>query len=185
MRKQIVLPPQSSKTSLQARSAHRKQQKEAGQYLSGDRASWSILTDAQVPGLRDRYRAGETCRALADEVGVARIALYNALTGRTFAHIPGAVVEVRKRRDHSGEKHFKARLKDADIPDIYTAYWSGVLDTIELASIYGVHNESIRAVVHDKSWKHITRPPVVRLRIRISSRNYKIISINNLTGPIV
>jgi uncharacterized protein YjcR len=63
---------------------------------------------------------------------------------------------------------------EADIPEIYMAYWTGEANTVELASRYGVSDETIRGVVHGKSWTHVERPAVERKRVRIGTRRYRI-----------
>lgn len=143
-------------------AAHRKQQKEAGQYLRGDQASWSILTEAQVLDCRRRYRAGETCPALAKEFGVKCSAMHRALTGVAFAHVGGAVKveDVRKNRDHTGANHERSRLTEKKVLKIYGLYKRGKASTLKLGRIYNVSDETIRAIVQGKSWKYLELPPI-------------------------
>lgn len=128
-----------------------------GCHSRGENAPWAILTDDQVRSLRLRYAKGETCPALAREAGIKRTTLWNAIHGVSFDHIPGAVTP-NDRRDNSGERHHRARLKKSDIPAICTAYWAGGLSMLALGRIYGISDETIRAIIHGKSWKHVQRP---------------------------
>lgn len=139
---------------------HHEATQAAGQYPCGDQASWSAIPEAKVVEYRRRYRAGEKCPALAEEAGVASNTMYYALTGGTYEHVPGAVTDIPARRDNSGEKHHRARFKDSDILDIYTAYWVGGLSTLKLGVIYGVSDETIRGIVNGTAWKHVDRPAI-------------------------
>jgi hypothetical protein len=152
---------------------HRRQTLMDGRYLRGGAAPWAVLTDEQVMECRRRYEAGESCAALAKEMEVNRSALWSAIHGESFAHLPGAI-KPNNRRDARGSRHKRARLMEADIPEIYMAYWTGEANTVELASRYGVSDETIRGVVHGKSWTHVERPAVERKRVRIGTRRYRI-----------
>lgn len=140
---------------------HKKITHAAGQHPCGDAASWSILTESQVVAYRKRYADGETCPDLAKKAGVGRTAMWNALHGKSFERVPGAV-EPNKRRDWRGEKHASARLKEVDIVPIYTAYWIGGKTKAELAKQYGVNHETIRAVVHNRTWNSVERPTITK-----------------------
>lgn len=131
----------------------------SGQYLRGEQVSWSVLTDAKVVEYRRRYAEGETCPALAKEASVDPSLLWNALHGVSFAHLPGAA-ERNKRRDWRGEVHASAVLKEVDIIPIYSAYWTGKKNTTELGRDYGVDPATIRALVSDRTWKHVKRPTI-------------------------
>ena len=147
----------------------------AGQYLSGDQVSWSVLTEAQVVAYRARYAAGETCPALAEEAGVTRVTLWYALMGRAYRHVPGAVTNIHYRRDDRGSKHTKAVLTERLIRPIYYAFWGGYLDSVQLAKRYGVDDETIRGVVHNVTWTHVPRPVVRIGRVKIGPRHYRVI----------
>jgi hypothetical protein len=49
------------------------------------------LSDDQVSELRRRYQAGESSTVLGAELGLRREAIRQALTGRTYGDVPGAV----------------------------------------------------------------------------------------------
>ena len=133
----------------------------SGQYLRGDQTSWSVLTEAQVVDYRKRYAAGEKCPALAKEAGVKKSTLYNAIHGKTFSGVPGAL-KPNGRRDSKGERQPSSKLKESHILPIYNAYWTGQKNTIELGAIYGISDETVRSIIHGKSWKHVKRPTLER-----------------------
>lgn len=53
----------------------------------GSRNSKAKLTEASVAEVRARHRSGETIRSMAVEYGVSRVALRNAISGKTWAHV--------------------------------------------------------------------------------------------------
>lgn len=57
----------------------------------GTQISRAKLTEAAVLECRRRHAAGEAVAALAAEYGVGRWTMAQALTGRTWAHVPEAV----------------------------------------------------------------------------------------------
>lgn len=53
-----------------------------------------------------------------------------------------------------GERHFKSKLKNKDIPEIKALRKSG-MKIKPLAEIYKVGTSTIRAVIKGRSWKHV------------------------------
>lgn len=169
--KQCCRPSHLKSLTIAAHQAHTTAD---GCHPCGDQASWSILTDAQVLDYRRRYRAGERCPALAKEAGVHRLTMLSALVGETFAHVADAVVDIEYRRDWRGERHRGARLKQADIAPIYTAFWEMGQSILVLGKQYGVSDETIRSVVHNKSWLSVQRPAVRINRVQIGPTSWAI-----------
>jgi hypothetical protein len=58
----------------------------------GSRNSKAKLTEASVREARACHKAGESIRSMADKYGVSRVALGNAISGKTWAHVdaPGS-----------------------------------------------------------------------------------------------
>jgi hypothetical protein len=59
--------------------------------LRGEDSNLSRLTERDVTVMRNRMVAGADLQALADEYGVTRQAVWMAVTGRTWAKLPGAI----------------------------------------------------------------------------------------------
>jgi hypothetical protein len=54
-----------------------------------------------------------------------------------------------------GEKHFKAKLTEADVRAIRTLYAEGGITSIQLSAQYGVSKFAILCVINRKTWTHI------------------------------
>ncbi len=65
----------------------------------------AILTEPEVIHARNLARAGARVRELAALFGARRSAIWLAVTGRTWAHLPGAVTELGNGR--SGGKRVR------------------------------------------------------------------------------
>jgi len=50
----------------------------------------SVLTEAQVLAMRQRFTAGGTAKGLAPEYGVSQATAWNVIHGVTWGHLPGA-----------------------------------------------------------------------------------------------
>lgn len=156
---------------------HRKQSREDKEHPRGDQTSWSILTEAQVLDCRGRYSAGEKCPTLAKEFKVNRVAMWNALSGVTFAHVDNPVTNIKFRRDCSGENCNKTKLTEAQAIAVFALYWEGDMNTVELGEFYGVNDETIRAIVRSKTWKEETKGLKIQInRVGVSKRHFKVIN---------
>lgn len=83
----------------------------------GEKNPFATFTNQEVLDLREEYSRepfllSDRCR----DLGVSNCVLYNALRGRTYAHLPGAVNIVPVYRDTTGENNSNAKLyqEDAD-----------------------------------------------------------------------
>lgn len=72
---------------------------ERGRQTRGERVGSAQLTEADVFDARVRYSLGVTARALAVELGVHTSTVVNAIRGRTWAHVPGAIGRINKQRE--------------------------------------------------------------------------------------
>jgi len=61
---------------------------------------------------------------------------------------------VGTHKDIRGSKHFRAKLKEEDIPHIKEAYKAGETQT-SIANRYGVTNPIISLIVNGKAWTHV------------------------------
>lgn len=62
-----------------------------------------------------------------------------------------------KERDGTamlGEKHFRSKLKNSDIPIIRELHSSGV-SNIDISNMYNVHHSSISKIIKKNTWGHI------------------------------
>lgn len=154
---------------------HKRRTQEEGEYVCGSAYPTATFTDEELIELRNRYRSGATCAELADELDSNKSTMWRALTGETYGNVPGAVTEIPYKRDHSGERHEQAKLKEADIAPIYKAFWEEGIGIVALGKQYGISDETIRAVVQDKTWKHVSRPAVTYNRVKVGRNRYRLV----------
>jgi hypothetical protein len=62
-----------------------------GGSLKGDQTSWSVLREEGVIEARELYRSGWSLLDLAQEMGMSRAAMYSALVGRNWKHVPNPI----------------------------------------------------------------------------------------------
>jgi 5-methylcytosine-specific restriction endonuclease McrA len=58
-------------------------------------------------------------------------------------------------RSNAGERHYRAKLTDADVIDIRRAYAAGGVTQKELATKHGIAASKVSEIVSKKRWKHI------------------------------
>jgi hypothetical protein len=58
----------------------------------GENSNLSTLTEQDVIDLRSRLIAGDKLAVIAEDLGVTRPAVWMAATGKSWSHVPGAVI---------------------------------------------------------------------------------------------
>lgn len=86
---------------------------------------------------------------------------YHLLVGSTLDNMRD---KVARGRQVKGERAPKAKLTAPQVLEIRQSYASGV-NQVQLASIYGITQASVSAIVLRKSWKHITQGQVPKVSI--------------------
>lgn len=115
----------------------------------GENTSGSRLTARQVTELRQLAAAGTPSRVLALRYGVGKTTVLDAMRGRTWPHLPGAMP-----RD-------SARLPDETVRRL-RRHVQGGLTILDAAKAEGVPSRKARAAVHgDGAYHTITDPPAV------------------------
>jgi predicted XRE-type DNA-binding protein len=111
-----------------------------GTLLKGEDVGGSILTTEIVIEARERAARGEVPQDLAAEYGVNAHTLTDAIMGRRWKHLAGAVQKFQTRR----------KLTAQDIAEIKSLYSSGHLQR-EIADRFGVTQSSISHVLNGKT----------------------------------
>ena len=114
----------------------------------------SKLTAAKVKEARKLYKSGRwTYRQLSRRYDVHRRTIMQAIIGKTWANIPGAVEtgEVNPR----GSRHPSARLIEEDVIRIRRYRAQGVTLKV-LADRYRMTTQSISGIWRRKTWKHVS-----------------------------
>ncbi len=118
----------------------------------GERQWQASLTTGVVLECRHRYAAGEPQKALAAEFGVTGPAMSNAITGDTWAWLPGAVPIDTKRQGKSGTSHHAAKLTWDDVAEIRRRAAAGEQQR-PLAAEFGVSQPVVSKIVRRETWR--------------------------------
>lgn len=73
-----------------------------GRSTRGEANARSRMTRDGVRDARDAVRAGETRQSIAERLGVSYFTVCDAISGRTWGHVPGALEAGSLRRDRCG-----------------------------------------------------------------------------------
>lgn len=111
----------------------------------GEAAGLASFTNEQVAGIR---RDPRPYSEIAKDYGVTESAIGGVRTGRSWAHLPGAVPEDRAR----GNKHPCAVLTD---DDVRWARQSGIPGSILADEVFGMSRAAIYQMLRGDTWKHV------------------------------
>jgi len=120
---------------------NRHDQKIHGSECHGEDHHSSMLSDATVMQMRE-MAADMTCAELSVAFGVSRSSAHEAITGRSWAHIAGAVDAAA----HLGTGHRCAKLNPAAVREIRDMHASGH-SVRSIAAKMGMSNSAITKVV--------------------------------------
>jgi hypothetical protein len=137
----------------------------------GEQRHNAKLTEADVLAMRAKYAAGETVYAIAALAGVTQSCAENAISGKSWAHVPGAVVLVQGRRPahgtrngratkpesysrFRGETHPKSKLTDQQVRDVRRRVSAGETQSA-VARELGVHTSTVHLIVKGHNWPQV------------------------------
>lgn len=123
--------------------------------IRGSEHVTSRLTEKSVIEMRSRYATEQVSYSdLAQVYGVSTQAVSQAVTGKTWKHVPGPV-----RADESkiicGEKIGTSKLTEDQVREIKAKYVPRKYSARRLAREYGMHRDSIEKILKGDHWKHI------------------------------
>jgi hypothetical protein len=132
----------------------------------GEQSHYAKLTTRQVLEIRELAATGQHHRAdLASRYGVSVSAILDAVTGRNWAHLPGACRPKwppRSAPPHlpmghplRGEKNHHAKLTTLLVREIRQRYARGDGSFRALGSQYGVSWQVVQRIVHRRTWAHV------------------------------
>lgn len=139
---------------------------------SGEAHAGSKLTKDDVVTGRALYRSGHSINSIAKRLNVARRTLEDAVAGRHWSHIHGAISpgqKTRIRRDNAkcgflrGERNHQSKLLDEDVANIKGLLLLGV-SGLRLAREYKVCPPLISLIKANKRWRHVlpaVDPPLI------------------------
>lgn len=111
--------------------------------MQGVKAKNAILNDEIVIAMRDEVRAGASMQEVANRYGLSDRMVANAVSGRRWAHIPGALGACYTRRKLTEQQVREAR-----------ALWP-LLTQRQIAEKFGVTRNAVYQIVNRISYAHI------------------------------
>jgi hypothetical protein len=116
----------------------------------GERAPKAILTEIDVLSARKLAQAGKHINQIAPFFPVHRTALTNAITGKTWRHLPLATPITRQSlkgvpSKFRGEKSWSAKLTDAQADEIRSAIANNVRG-VDISRQYGISPCTVSAI---------------------------------------
>lgn len=120
----------------------------------GEKCATVKLTAAIVTEMRLRYNAGETQHVLAAQFSVSGPTASNAISGNTWAWLPGAVPVDPKRHGKQGEAHHAAKLTPAIIRECRARHAMGE-NQRSLAREFGVSQASLQKAITGQTWRGV------------------------------
>jgi DNA invertase Pin-like site-specific DNA recombinase len=124
-------------------------------HARGERSAKAKMTEANVIEYRRRYAAGELPKIMATEAGVCHRVMLNALIGKTWKYLPGAISLGRRR----GEGSSLSKLTDDFIRSAYHRVKNGEALNL-VAKEIGVTGAALALALKGKTWKHLGLPPL-------------------------
>jgi hypothetical protein len=122
-----------------------------GTLIYGEGITGSRLTEQIVIECRRRYAAGETMTVLAAEFGVTVSTMGEAVTGSTWAWVPGAVPADWKSHRRRGTEHPHAKLTLEIVREIRSRSAAGEVQSA-IAAEYGVSQSTVWRAIHGHTW---------------------------------
>lgn len=123
--------------------------KSKDRHCRGTRQWKAKLTDAGVLKIRRLHREGVLARKMALMFGVTSATIREAITGKKWAHLPGACPLGPR-----GGENSKARLTEKQVLAIHAARGTGVR-AAALARKYGVCTGTIYVIWEEKRWPRL------------------------------
>lgn len=106
----------------------------------GERSGTATISAEDVVRMRNLSRVGWRNQEIALAFGIPQATASAAITGKTWAHVPGPVPPQR------GERHHQAKLSDAEVAEIRGRHSSGE-QQVSLAREFGVSKSLVSQIV--------------------------------------
>lgn len=121
-----------------------------GTLIFGEGIVGSRLTEQVVIECRRRYAAGETTTALAAEFGVNAGTMGEAVTGDSWAHLPGATPRGEKTYYKKGTENSLTKLTPEIAAELRERWAAGEFQ-YALAAEFGVSQSTVWRLIHGKT----------------------------------
>ena len=126
--------------------------------ISRGEGGLSKLSKEMVLEIRERAsEEGETLDNLAEDYPVKRGAIYEVVTGRTWAHVGGPIIELEGVAQ-PGEKHKSSKLTAEKVREMRRQHEEEGLTVRELSRRYEVTPANAGMVIKGETWTHVDGP---------------------------
>jgi len=119
----------------------------------GEQNPSAKLTPAKVQEIRERYARGQSGEEIAAAYGVDYSLIRMVVTGKIWAHVPGADPSA-PRHDRKGEEHHNSKLTKEDVRAIRAKSAAG-MSAGQIARLYGVNRTAIGRILNGITWAHV------------------------------
>jgi hypothetical protein len=136
--------------SYGTRAENAEDKRRDGTLIFGEGIAGSCLTEQVVIECRGRYAAGETTTALAAEFSVNAGTMSEAVTGGTWAHLPGATPRGAKAYYKKGVENALTKLTPEIAAELRERYAAGERQ-YALAAEFGVSQSTVWRLIHGKT----------------------------------
>lgn len=123
-----------------------------GTLIYGEDHVSSRLTEQIVIECRRRYAAGETTTVLAAEFGVNAGTMGEAVTGETWARVPGVIPRGSEDHHRKGAEHPHAKNLTPEIVKEIRDRSAAGETWVAIAAVYGVGRSTVGRVLHGQHW---------------------------------
>lgn len=103
--------------------------------------------------IRNEYENGKTMDQLAYKYSVNRSTIARIVRGETWAHIKEGINPIKHKS--KGEHNAQAIFTEQQVLEIRKRHANGGVSMYRIAKEYNVDFNTISAIIHRKSWKHI------------------------------
>lgn len=131
-----------------------KHAKDMGLMRFGEKHGQAVLTNSIVKELRIRVGNGEQIAHVASEFNVSQSTARNAVYGRTWTHIPGALPKPVTPNWAVGEDSSNARLTEEQVVAMRQRRLQGATFQV-IADEFGVNDTTAWGVIRGRRWDHV------------------------------
>jgi hypothetical protein len=119
--------------------------------VSGERASWSKITDAQAHEIARQIRAGRRHTDVAADVGCSLSTVSRIAKGAAWLHASGGPA----RGNNRGERHGFSKLTEAEVRAIRKLHADGIPPREIVLRFSYMAPSTVRGVIYRSSWRHV------------------------------
>jgi predicted XRE-type DNA-binding protein len=121
----------------------------------GEKNNFSTLSESKVLEIRSLLSKGVSQYKIAEMFNVGRSCIASIQAGRTWGHLKTDGFTPFSK-DTLGENNNKSKLTKQDVLKIRELYSTNLYSQKNLGEMFNVSKTSIRNIINNKTWKHIS-----------------------------